>query len=368
MEDTDPTVREVLRLGAYQLLYMDRVPEYAVVSESVEHVRESVGRGPTGFVNAVLRKVAKAGDGPERFPDPETAPLDHLETWGSHPRWLLDRWSRHRSTEQLRALVAANNRRPETCLVPLDGTPDQLQERLHGAGIVAEVVGEGSDCVRLEPGSSVPDAFAAAGPAVVQDPAANLVVQYANVPLGTMVADLCAAPGGKALVLSTRARRVLAADRSEQRLRMVQDNVERTGQGHVSAVVADATHPPVRDADVVLLDVPCTGTGTLARHPDARWRLGADDPAALAATQGALLAAAADSVRPGGLLVYSTCTLEPEENDEVVGRFLGRRSDFRLEPCNDKVRARVDEDGYLRVWPDEAGFDGAFAARMRNTT
>lgn len=368
MEDTDPTVREVLRVGAYQLLYMDRVPEYAVVSESVEQVREEVGRGPTGFVNAVLRKVAESGDGPDRFPDPDATPLDHLETWGSHPRWLLDRWAARLDLERVRALVAANNRRPETCLVPLKGTPEALVDALGVADIDADVVGEASDCVRLRASSSVSEALAVAGPAVVQDPAANLVVRYANVPLGTMVADLCAAPGGKALVLSTKARRVLAADRSEQRIRMVQQNVERTGQRHVSAVVADALHPPVRDADVVLLDVPCTGTGTLARHPDARWRLAPDDPASLAATQSALLSATADSVRPGGLLVYSTCTLESEENEGVVGRFLANRSDFELEPCNDEVRERVDEEGYLRVWPDKSGFDGAFAARMRKAT
>jgi 16S rRNA (cytosine967-C5)-methyltransferase len=175
---------------------------------------------------------------------------------------------------------------------------------------------------------------------------------------------LCAAPGGKVLALSCRTSKILASDRSQARIRMVRDNARRTGR-RLALVVADALHPPVRDADVVLLDVPCTGTGTLARHPDARWRLRPEQVGELADLQRRMLIAAADAVVPGGLLVYSTCTLEPEENGEQVDAFLRERPDFALEPTEAVPAEYRDEQGRLFVAPWATGFDGAFAARLK---
>lgn len=365
IEQTDPTVRELLRLGAYQILYMDRVPEYAAVSQTVDQVREQAGKGAAGFANAVLRKVGGAGDGADRFPDPTAAPVDYLATWGSHPRWLIGRWLDRMPFVEVEELVRANNRRPETCLVPLDHSVNDALEALTAADIEAEAVGFGTECIRLAWGTGVSDALAAAEPAIVQDPAANLVVGFADVPSGTMVADLCAAPGGKALALSKKAARVLAADRSEPRTRMIQDNVERTGRDNVSPLVADASAPPIGEVDVVLVDAPCSGTGTLARHPDGRWRLAPEAPVSMASLQRRILASAADRVRRGGRLVYSTCTLEPEENEAVVEDFLAERPDFELDPSSALDATWIDASGFLRVWPQRSGFDGAFAARMR---
>lgn len=365
IENTDPTVRELLRLGTYQILYMDRVPEYAAVSQTVDQVREKAGKGAAGFANAVLRKVGRAGDGPDRFPDPSAEPLDYLVAWGSHPRWLVSRWLERMPFEEVEALIRANNRRPESCLVPLEGSVTGAVDRLRGAGIESEAVGVGTDCVRLVWGASVEQALTVAHPAIVQDPAANLVVRFADVPSGTMVADLCAAPGGKALALSKKAARVFAADRSEPRTRMVRDNVERTGRDNVSLLVADASAPPIGEVDVVVVDAPCSGTGTLARHPDGRWRLAPEAAASMGLLQRSILAAAAGRVRKGGRLVYSTCTLEPEENERVVEDFLRDHPDFRLEPTDAVDPQWLDERGHLRVWPQRSGFDGAFAARMR---
>lgn len=367
LANTDPVVRELLRLGAYQILYMDRVPEFAGVSQTVEQVRRRVGKGPTGFVNAVLRRVAEAGAGEDRWPNPENDPAGFLSAWGSHPLWLVERWLSRMPFTQVLILIEANNRRPETCVTSLDASSEGALAQLERAGIRAEETLWGSSCVKLEWGASVVGALEAAHPAIVQDPAANLVVLYADVPSGTMVADLCAAPGGKALALSSSVGHVFAADRSEARIRMVQNNVERTGVTNVTPVVGDASAPPVAGVDVALLDVPCTGTGTLARHPDARWRLTPESSADLAAVQGRLVRAVADSVKPGGLLIYSTCTLEPEENEDVVRAFLADRTDFVLERGM-TARDYVDEEGYLRVWPQESGFDGAFAARMRKAS
>lgn len=364
MDSVEPRLLEILRLGAYQLLYMGGVPTYAAVSETVDQVRSVLGAGPTGFANAVLRKVVDAGDGPERFPDFSEDAEGFLATWGSHPRWLVRRWLDRWDADQVRALVEAGNRKPSVYLVPLEGTPAEAVERLAREGIEARAVGEGTACVELEEAGRVVEALTVAAPAIVQDPAANLVARYADVSSGTVVADLCAAPGGKILALPDHPSTLLAADRSESRIEMVKENARRTGLP-LLPVVADALHPPLSRVDVVLLDVPCTGTGTLARHPDARWRLEPDSVQEMASLQGRMLAAAAEVVAPGGLLVYSTCTVEPEENEEAVASFLTDRDDFTVE-ATDAVPARyLDQVGRLMVTPQGSGFDGAFAARLR---
>jgi 16S rRNA (cytosine967-C5)-methyltransferase len=200
----------------------------------------------------------------------------------------------------------------------------------------------------------------------VQDPAATLVTKYAAIPDGSRVADLCAAPGGKAVELSRTAAYVTAADSSESRLGRLQETIDRLELEHVTAVVADAKENTLGTFDAVLVDVPCTGTGTFRRHPDARWRLRTSDLAVMAATQRAILRAAADAVAPGGLLIYSTCSLEPEENDAQVEAFLADHPDWALEPPPaGAVSASVLDAGRLRVLPHRHGTDGSFAARLR---
>ena len=364
LESLDPTVHELLRIGSYQLLYMGGVPDYAAVSETVDQVRERVGPKPAGFVNAVLRNVKESGEGPERFPPETDEPATFLATWGSHPRWLIERWLRRWSVQEVRALVETNNRRPALNLYALDVDPGEAVRLLAAAGIQSERVGSGSACVRLAEGTSPSAALAAIPCAIIQDPAANLVARYSDVPSGTKVADLCAAPGGKVLAASAGPLYTLASDRSESRIHMVRHNARRTGR-EMGFVVADARQPPVDTVDVVLLDVPCTGTGTLSRHPDARWRLrpGAIDE--MASLQSEMLEAAADVVSPGGVLVYSTCTLEPEENVERVHAFLRSCSDFEVEATGSVPAEHLDPEGLLSITPHATGFDGAFAARLR---
>ena len=309
--------------------------------------------------------MADDGDGRELFPDLDAEPLDFLCTWGSHPRWLVERWLRRWPLPDVRNLVEANNRQPGLYLMPLEAMPEEAVARLAEAGIESRAVGQGTRCVRL--GAGV-DPVAALGvlPAIIQDPGASLVQRYADAPPGTMVADLCAAPGGKALALSVGASYTLAADRSEVRMRMVRDNVARAAR-RVGLVVADARHPPIREAHVVLLDVPCTGTGTLRRHPDGRWRLQESSVHQMVAVQRHILNAGAELVPPGGLLVYSTCSLEPEENEEQVSAFLRRHTEFGVEETGAVPEHYVDERGCLEVLPHKTGFDGAYAARMRRS-
>ncbi|NNF26047.1 MAG: 16S rRNA (cytosine(967)-C(5))-methyltransferase RsmB, partial [Gemmatimonadetes bacterium] len=307
----DGPVLRVLRQGAFQVLYMDSVPDYAAVSESVALVRRSDSASAAGLVNAVLRKVAAVDDLPGLFPGEDDLPA-FLTTWGSHPEWLVDRWLQAFGEEETRALVEANNTEPHVYLHPVGLSEAEARVRLAAAGI--ESVAEGG-LLRLDRETD-PAAALRLVPAVVQDPAAAWVTRFAAPPDNGLVADVCAAPGGKALVLSRGfgARRpVLAGDRSAVRLRRVVRAAARL-EAPVWPVVMDARQPPLRRADLVLVDAPCSGTGTLRRHPDARWRVQPDDVATLSSLQEAILEGCAPLVPPDGLLVYATCTLEDEEN------------------------------------------------------
>ena len=366
LRELDPPVRNALRMGAFQLMGMGGVPDYAAVSQSVEQVKRTRSRGAAGLVNAVLRRVANANAGPSSFPDPGTDPEGYLTTWGSHPRWLVRRWLRAFGPEDAGALVEANNREPEVFLRPFGANAGEAASMLAAGGLCAADAGDHGRWVRLTPGANPAEALELV-PGVIQDPAASLVVEYASPEPGSLVADLCAAPGGKALALGESAGTVLAADVSALRLsRVVRGWRRLSGQGapagRLWAVAADARLPPVRAADTVLVDAPCSGTGTLRRHPDGRWRVTAEDICALAGVQRAILDGAASIVPPGGLLVYATCTLEPEENWFQMENFLARHPGFRVDPG---ACARADGRGCLVVLPHESGFDGVFAARLR---
>jgi 16S rRNA (cytosine967-C5)-methyltransferase len=357
----EPDVLDALRLGAYQLLELAGVPAYAAVSESVELVKRTSPRA-AGFANAVLQSLQR-GRMSLTFPPLTGDPRAHLVSWGSHPEWLVDRWLERYGPGETAALVEANNTRPQLYLRLL--TPDSC-ERLRAADIAAEPHPWVRDVVRLTDGTALGEALAAA-PAVVQDPAAALVVQYADPPAGSLVADLCAAPGGKALGLAAGAGYVVAADLSPGRLRRMRENLERVrglGAGaDVGLVVADGRAPAVRAGDVVFLDAPCTGTGTLRRHPDGRWRLQPRDLAALVVLQRELLAAAHALLQPGGLLVYATCSLEPEENEAQVMWFLANHPEYESASTR-AVPGEVLDGDWLRVLPQRHGVDGAFAARL----
>lgn len=359
----DPVVHDVLRLGTYQLLEMGGVPAYAAVSQSVELARAAGAGRAAGLVNGVLQSVRRGKDRIE-FPSLESDPVGHLATWGSHPRWLVERWVSRWGAADAKALVEVNNRRPDLFLRPVGLDADDAVARLSNAGIDAEIVAGFPDSVRVVSGGGPREALAIV-PGVVQDPAAAMVVRFADISEGSTVIDLSAAPGGKTVGLAERAGYVVAADLSVGRLRRVRSNAERAGViDRVGLVVGDGRFPPFRATDAVLIDAPCAGTGTLRRHPDGRWRITEADIEALTALQRELLIAAVPLVRPGGLLIYSTCSVEPEENEEQIERFLEEHDDFRLLPPPAGLDDTMISEGYLALLPQRQGVDGAFAARL----
>ncbi len=282
--------------------------------------------------------------------------------------WLVARWFARWGDEETRRLLAMNNADAPIIVRPYQVVREQLEATLESSGIHVAEVPLVPDSIRIASQVAALTELGAfrQGLFFVQDPAATLVTRYAAFPAGAVVADLCAAPGGKAAELARTAGLVVAADSSRARLRRVTENLERLEIGNVRVYLADSRQPALRPVDAVLLDVPCTGTGTFRRHPDARWRLKPSDLAVMPALQRAMLSAAADIVKPGGLLVFSTCSLEPEENEAHVERFLAERAGWRLEPPPEgAVPPSVLDGGFLRVLPQKHGTDGAFAARLR---
>ena len=364
----DADVTDLLRLGAFQLLAMDSVPAYAAIAQTVELTKQRHGIGASRLANAVLRRLDRDRAEGLVVPTP-TDPLNALALEYSHPQWLVARWVARWGAEETAGLLAANNRQAPVIVRPFGIVREQLEAMLESAGVLVEDAPLARDSLELRSIPSLTELGAfRQGFFFVQDPAATLVAQYASPTPDSTVIDLCAAPGGKTLELSSAVGAVIAADRSLARVDRLLANLQRVEARNVFPVIANAIAPPFRPADAVLLDAPCTGTGTFRRHPDARWRLKTTDLDSLAGVQRELLRAAAPLVRPGGLLIYATCSLEMEENDAQVERFLAEHRDWTLEPPADGVvPATVLDAGRLRVLPQRHGINGAFAARLRRT-
>jgi len=367
-----PELKEVLRLGAFQLTVLDRVPAHAAVDTSVALAKEAAGERAGGFVNAVLRRVGRlesAKDPAAEVPSPRTGEdptAAQLADAASHPRWLVRRWLARFGLADTEALLRWNNTRPRLVLQPAREPATSLERRWRAEGIEVASAPFGAGLVtdRSRP-QDLPGY--GEGAFLVQDPAQALLARFAELPADATLYDACASPGGKTMTLGRGTARVVAGDVSRTRVRRLAENLRRAGTGHEFAIVADALAPPVRPVDAVLLDVPCLGTGTFARHPDARWRVTPEALAELAERQTALLDQASAVVAPGGLLLYSTCSLEPEENQQQVDGFLNRHAGFRREPGETFPADLTSAEGDLMILPQRHQMDGAFAARLRRT-
>jgi 16S rRNA (cytosine967-C5)-methyltransferase len=366
-----PDLQEVLRLGVFQLVGLDRVPPHAAVDTSVALAKELGGTPAGGFVNAVLRRVATDGEGEGSRESaasgpggPSLDPATALARSASHPHWLVARWLERFGPEETAALLRWNNARPRLVLQPARADTETLAARWRAAGIEVAFAphGAGLTTDRTRP-ADLPGY--SEGAFIVQDPAQALLARFADVPRVATLYDACAAPGGKSITFGRGVDRVVSADASRSRIRRLADNLRRAGSGHEYPVVADARRPPVQPVDAVLVDAPCLGTGSFARHPDARWRVTAEALEELAARQADLLDAAAQIVAPGGLLVYSTCSIEPEENEQQAARFLARHPEFRREPSRTLPPALTSPEGDLMILPQRHQMDGAYGARFR---
>jgi 16S rRNA (cytosine967-C5)-methyltransferase len=377
LERLEPLVASTLRLGAYQILFSDSVPANAAVDQSVRCVRAAGVERATGIVNAVLRRLAAEG-GAIPLPTLEDDALGHLTHTLSLPGWIAELWLTQYGAEEAAELARASNQPPpltvrvNTTLASADTLLAELRERFPEASR-CRFARDGIVLGRR--GNPAVDPAFLAGRFTVQDEASQLVVALLDPLPGERVVDVCAAPGGKATAIAERvgeAGRVVALDRHRRRLELVRRDARRLGLNQVETHARDATRsladvPFETPFDRALVDAPCSGLGTLRRNPDARWRVRREDPARLAKIQRQILASAATLLRPGGTLVYSTCTLVPEENEEVVDAFLKNTPDFSLARAAElpaELHPVLDDRGFLRCLPHRHDADGFFAARL----
>jgi len=367
-----PVVLNILRLSIYQLLFLDRVPAYGATNEAVKLAKKFGDSYQAGYVNAILRRYLREKDDIE-FPDIYEDPIKHISVVYSHPAWLVRRWLQRYSEEEVIALALANNRIAPTGLRvnTLRGTSAEVQTMLAEDGV--EMVGAslaGPDHVYVRGASPVEKLKAhQQGLVQVQDASSTLVGLVLDPEAGAVAIDLCSAPGGKAThvyELMGGKGMILANDVSLPRLLMVRENAARLGHKSLLYSVSDGRKPAHRCADFLLIDAPCTGLGVLARRWDLRWTKRENDVARMAAYQKDLLGAAIGIAKPGSVVVYSTCSIEPEENQGVVEAVLKAHKDAKLDDIGRFVPpAVVYNEGMMQTLPHVHGVDGVFAARLR---
>jgi 16S rRNA (cytosine967-C5)-methyltransferase len=370
LETLDRPALVLLRLTAYQIVFLTRVADFAAVNDAVTLARRPDKPGVDRFVNAVLRSFARRGEEPR----PPADPVEALAVRWSHPTWLVARWIARYGEDEAVALMRAMNERPPLTLRAntLRTTREALAERLRTEQRVdTRPTPAAPEGVEITHGGA-PGAWPAFGDGwfAVQDEASMLVSHLLAPGPGDTVADVCAAPGTKtthlAQLMENRGR-ILAFDPHPARLARVPDAAARLGvtivettDGAVETLAAQFAGA----CDAVLVDAPCSNLGVLRRNPEVKWRRAGDDIAGSAWRQRTILGAAATMVKPGGRLVYATCSLEPEENDEVARWLLASRSDLTIDPPAD-FPIPLDAEGFLRCRPQTHGTDGFTAIRFR---
>jgi 16S rRNA (cytosine967-C5)-methyltransferase len=367
---SDINVKNTLRVALYQILFLDRIPHAAAVNEGVEFIKRIRGDKPAGLVNAVLRNVIRNIEG-IRYPDPNEDQIQYLSVVHSHPHWMVKRWLERFGNEETQKLLAANNERPGLSLRinRLKVEPGYFLKQLDESQIPYTGSSHIDFFVKVKGLSKIAQMeLFRNGMFTIQDESGSLPCLLLGAAPGERVIDLCAAPGGKTTHIAEMMKNegeVIAMDKYEAKLALIKAACDRLGLHNVTLRVVDDEAHHQAQADRVLLDAPCSGLGVLAKKPDIKWKRDVSDIPKLAALQSELLETAANLVKPGGVLVYSTCTIEPEENQQMVGGFLARHPDFHLEDARDFVsRALVNEEGFVETFPHRHAMDGSFAARL----
>lgn len=364
-------VRAILRLGIFQLFFLNRIPPSAVCNEAAELTKKYGHAGTVKFVNAVLRTASRE---PNRATMPETNVVEYLSFRLQHPKWLIRRWLDAFGREETEKLCDFDNSPAVLSLRTnrLRIDRDSLLKLLRGEGAEAypsEWVPEGVLCVEhhaLDTSDALRKGFFQ-----VQDESSMQVAYVLDPKPGDFVIDMCSAPGGKTTHLAERMNNqgnILAVDIHETKLARIKENARRLGISIIQTKCLDARelgkHYPEK-ADRVLADVPCSGLGVLRRRPDARWRKTESEINKLPTLQREILESAAHVLKPGGIVVYSTCTIEPQENEEVVQAFLETHKEFNLEMTGAYLPLKTSENHMVQFYPQRDGIDGFFMARLR---
>ena len=367
----ETNIKNALRVALYQILFLDKVPHSAAVNESVEFIKRLRGQKVADLVNGVLRNILRNLEN-IRYPDFNENKIQHLAVVESHPAWMVKRWINRLGYDETKKLLAANNERPDLTLrvnrLKIDFNYFLSQLEQHQIQFTRSEYLDFFVRVKHMAGIGSSDMFRQ-GFFVVQDESAGLVVKLLDPKPGDRIIDMCSAPGGKATFIGELMKNVgeiVAVDRYETRLNLVKNACQRLGIANAHFIAADAATVQTAPAERVLVDAPCSGLGVLSKKPDAKWKREPEDLVNLVQTQRAILENAAKHVKSGGVLVYSTCTTEPEENYDVIKSFLTEHSEFSVEGASQFVDSRiVSAEGYIETFPHRNAMDGSFAIRLK---
>jgi 16S rRNA (cytosine967-C5)-methyltransferase len=365
-----PNLKNGLRVALYQILFLDRIPDHAAVNEAVEFVKRLQGQKPADLTNAILRNIIRSKNS-IRYPDPNEDLLGYLSAYYSHPSWMVKRYISRFTREDLEKLLTANNEKPYLTLRvnELKISIDDFKKLLKSVNlrfIQGKFVPEFFKLQNLT-NITAWDAFSE-GLFNIQDESTGLACKLLAPEKGMRVLDLCAAPGGKSAYLAALMGdegEITALDKYESRLKILGKNMSRLGIKSVKPVVKDALEYSDELFDRVLADVPCSGTGTLSKKPDIKWKRHLLDIHKMNEMQSALIRKAASLVKPGGIFVYSTCSIEPEENFGIVQAFLAENPNYKLLDAAEVFPDQhVDLEGCVQTFPHVHQVDGAFAAKI----
>jgi 16S rRNA (cytosine967-C5)-methyltransferase len=375
-EKIELEILNTLRLGLYQILFLSRTPFSAAVNESAELAKRTRGKGGAGFVNAVLRSSIRQKD-EIRYPEIAEDPILHISVGQSHPLWLVQRWVKEMGVEETLRVCKFNNQiSPLTLRInTLKMNRKDLIEKLKQEELKpfpTTYSEEGIILIDPPPTSELP--FLKTGLYIIQDEASQLVTSILEPKSGERILDACAAPGGKTTHMAQKMENlgeIYALDLSKRKLDLIEEICQRLGIKIAKAIKADATGPlPISKGlvfDRVLADVPCSGFGTLRRNPDLKWRRGEEDIKRLTEVQSSILRNLSGYVKDGGILVYSTCTVFREENENVVEKFLDEHREFCLDQISKNLLERCHsfiQRNILKTFPPRDGMDGFFVARL----
>lgn len=386
--------RNILRLGAFQLMHLDGIPAHAAIFETVQlakkapRVNRKSGSKTAGFINGVLRSVQRKAH-TLTYPPLGENPVEHISLSLSYPTWMVKRWIEERGVSWTLAFCRASNHiAPLSLRVnSLVTQREELRQSLEASGIATRLSQIATDGLILDTLASSADentlkALLNREDIYVQDESAMLVAPLVAPPVAQeemqLIVELCAAPGGKTTHLAHlmgNSGKIIAVDVSDKRLAVLEKNCRRVGALNVETEALDATTADlgfIANADAVLIDAPCSGFGTLRRHADIRWNRTAEHLRTLREVQLNLLRNAAPHLKRGGVLVYSTCSIEPQENEEIIRRFLAEFPMYTVEHARTFLPhlppSALTPEGFVQTFPHEHGVDGAFAARLRRNT
>ncbi len=365
-----PNLKNCLRVALYQILFLDRVPDYAAVNEAVEFIKKLQGQKPADLTNAILRNIIRSKNG-IRYPDPTEDLIGFMSAFHSHPSWLVKRYVNRFGKEATEKLFTANNEKPFLTL-KINSVKVQHEEFKNLLNSVNLKFVQGKylhDFFKLQNLTNITAwEYYNSGYFDVQDESAGLACRLLDVKPGLRVLDMCAAPGGKTSYIAGLMQdhgEIVALDRYESRLQILSKNIKRLGFKSIRPLVMNAMDYNRKDFDRILVDAPCSGTGTLSKKPDIKWKIDLLDIKKLSELQYSLLTKASTLIKQEGVLVYSTCSIEPEENIEVVKKFLEANSGFKLLNASENMpQGVVDDNGCISTFPHSHQMDGAFAAKL----